>query len=360
VAGVAWEPKPRFRIAPGFSAHPGALVVWRSACRHSAALFGEGFSPKGFKLGAPVIHGLQAPDGIPLRACVWPLPEGVSRRGVCVLLNGLTEFIEKYQEVADELGTRGFVVVSLDWRGQGASERLAQGNRRVHVGNFDAYDLDLTTLMRDVVRPLEAEGGPLIALAHSMGAHILLRHLHDNRRRFACAVMIAPMLDIDTRPYPPWTTRVITAFFNLRRPSKRFVFGVSDRDPLTLPFEKNMVTGDRGRYERAQAILRARPYLRVFGPTFGWLGAAFRSIRRVKRRGFPEDIATPLLIVGAGADRVVHTPAERAYAERLVKARYVEIADSEHEILMERDAVRARFWAEFDAFVAQYASAIPR
>jgi len=57
---------------------------------------------------------------------------------------------------------------------------------------------------------------------------------------------------------------------------------------------------------------------------------------------------------------VVHTPAERAYAERLANARYVEIADSEHEILMERDATRARFWAEFDAFVAQYAPAIPR
>ena len=287
------------------------------------------------------------------------------RRGSCVLLNGLTEFIEKYQEVADELSARGFVVASLDWRGQGASERLAQGNRKIHVGDFDAYDLDLTTLIRDVVRPLEAEGGPqetkpLIALAHSMGAHVLLRHLHDNRRRFACAVMVAPMLDIDTRPYPPWVTNLITAFFNLRRPSKRFVFGSKRRDPMTLPFEKNVVTRDRARYERTQAILTKFPYLRVFGPTFGWLGAALRSIRRITRRGYPEEIATPILIVGAGADRVVHTPAEREYAKRLAGARYVEIADAEHEILMERDAIRARFWREFDAFVAEHVPAIPQ
>jgi len=41
-------------------------------------------------------------------------------RGVCVLLNGQTEFIEKYFEVIDELRGRGFAVATLDWRGQAA------------------------------------------------------------------------------------------------------------------------------------------------------------------------------------------------------------------------------------------------
>ena len=44
------------------------------------------------------------------------------------------------------------------------------------------------------------------------------------------------------------------------------------------------------------------------------------------------------------------TEAIRDYAKRLPKARYVEIESAEHEILMENDAIRARFWAEFDAF----------
>ncbi len=145
------------------------------------------------------------------------LPAGVERRGVCVLLQGLTEFIEKYGEVADELGARGFVVASLDWRGQGSSERMAQGNRKVHIRDFDEYDLDLTSLMRDVVSTLGE--GPFIALAHSMGAHVLLRFLHDSRRRFSCAVMTAPMLAIQTKPYSQWFTRLLTGFFNLRRAS---------------------------------------------------------------------------------------------------------------------------------------------
>ena len=148
----------------------------------------------------PRTFGVKTPDGIPLRAAVWELPPGTARRGVCVLLEGLTEFIEKYQEVAGELGARGFTVVSLDWRSQGASERLGGTNHKVHVRDFDEYDLDLTTLIRDVVAPM---GGPFIALAHSMGAHILLRHLHESRRRFSCAVMTAPMIAIDTGRYSP-------------------------------------------------------------------------------------------------------------------------------------------------------------
>jgi lysophospholipase len=108
------------------------------------------------------------------------------------------------------------------------------------------------------------------------------------------AAMVAPMLDIDTGRYPGWFTRLITTAYNLRRPSKRYVFGVAHHPPMTLPFEKNLVTSDRSRWERMQALMRAQPFLRVYGPTFGWLGAALRSIRQVKRRGFPEEIVTPI------------------------------------------------------------------
>jgi lysophospholipase len=31
-------------------------------------------------------------------------------------------------------------------------------------------------------------------------------------------------------------------------------------------------------------------------------------------------------------------------------ARYLDLPDSEHEILMENDSIRSRFWVAFDAF----------
>jgi lysophospholipase len=295
-----------------------------------------------------------APDQRQLRAGTWMLPPDVARRGICVVLNGHTEFLEKYGEVAAELSARGFEVISLDWRGQGASERQVYGNRAGHVGNFEEYDMDLSALLLQMVEPLQrsfARPLPVMALGHSMGAHILLRYLHDHPRRFTCGVLCAPMIEIHTGRYSVALAGLLTSLINLYRPSKRFVFGLEDRDPLELRFEDNVVTSDRGRFDRNQNLLRQQPFLRINGPTFGWLGAAFSSMRRMRRKSYAEEIATPLLVFGAGSDRVVHSDAIRSFCQSLPNARYVEIEDAKHEILMERDEIRARFWGEFDAFV---------
>lgn len=303
---------------------------------------------------------VMTPDKRHLRGGLWELPPGQTKRAICVLLNGHTEFLEKYQEVGDELVARGFEVLSLDWRGQGASERRVYGNRAGHIGNFEEYDSDLAALMLQAVEPIQRSLPapiPVIALAHSMGAHVLLRYLHDHHRRFRCAVLLAPMLDVNTGKYPREQVQLVTALFNLRKPSTRFVFGVEERDPLDLTFEENAVTSDRARFERTQALLKTQPFLRIFGPTFGWLGAALQSMRRMRRKSYAEEIVTPLLVVGAGRDRVVHIQPIRDFVKLLPKARYVEIEDAQHEILMENDSIRTRFWAEFDAFIAQQLSA---
>ncbi len=282
------------------------------------------------------------------------MPEGGSKRAICVLLNGHTEFLEKYGEVAGELCSRGFEVVSLDWRGQGASERRVYGNRAGHVGAFEEYDMDLAALMLQLVEPIQRALPaplPVIAVGHSMGGHILLRYLHDHPRRFVCAVLSAPMIAINTGKYSLATVTLLTSLLNLYRPSKRFIFGIEQRDPLEFRFEENAVTSDRGRFERNQNLLRQQPFLRINGPTFGWLGAAFRSIRRMRKKSYAGDILTPLLVFGAGEDRVVRTEAIRALCQKIPNARYIEIEGAKHEILMETDAIRAQFWAEFDAFV---------
>ncbi len=298
-------------------------------------------------------QGLQAPDGLGLRAGKWDVPEGTTPRAVCVLLQGFTEFLEKYDEVADELNSRGFVVVSVDWRSQGASERGARDIRIGHVGNFAEYELDLAVLFQKLAAPLDL---PVIALAHSMGAHVLIRDLHENKRRFLCAALIAPMLDIDLEQRPRWLVNLLCLILNLRGGSKRPLPKTDERDPLTLSFEENRVTSDPKRYEYAQAKLKEQAFLRTNGPSFGWLGAALNSMRHVYRKGFADEITTPLIVFGAGKDRVVKTETIREFAMWLPHAEYVELKDSEHEILMEKNSIRERFWRAFDNFVEKQLS----
>jgi lysophospholipase len=120
-----------------------------------------------------------------------------------------------------------------------------------------------------------------------------------------------------------------------------------------MSFDNQLVTSDRARFIRAQEILVKSPEIRLAGPTWGWLEAAYRSMREMQRPGYPESIATPTLFVLAGKDRICLTPDARKFASRMPNAKSFDIVDAEHEILMENDSIRARFWKAFDDFVGE-------
>ncbi len=123
------------------------------------------------------------------------------------------------------------------------------------------------------------------------------------------------------------------------------------RDPFLITFDTQLVTSDRARFARAQNILKSHPDLRLAGPTWGWIEAAYRSMTRVNAPGYAEAITLPVLVCGAGSDRIVLTQAERSFAALLPHGEYLEFSGSEHEILMENDYIRAQFWVAFDEFI---------
>jgi lysophospholipase len=291
-------------------------------------------------------------SGARLRTATFPAPSDADRGRVCVLLNGQTEFVEKYFEVIDELRGRGFGVVTMDWRGQGGSARTLRDSLKVHVADFTEYDEDLETLLHDVVSPLSER--PPIGLAHSMGGHNLLRTLHAKPGRFACAVLCAPMIAISTRGQPAWLARTVTASMALGGGSSGWVFGMAGRDPLKLTFASQIVTSDPARFQRAKDLLAQNPNIRLAGPTWGWLEAAFRSMRKMRAHRYAAAIATPTLIIGAGKDRICISRAAKVFASHMPEGHYVEIEGAEHEILMEQDGYREQFWKAFDDFVARY------
>jgi lysophospholipase len=269
-------------------------------------------------------------------------------------LHGLSEFIEKYTEVIDELRARGFVVATFDWRSQGGSQRALTDPFKIHVEDFAQYDADLAAFMDQVVSPLDH--GPIIALAHSMGGHVLLRALKAKPVLVQAAVLSAPMIGMQTDGYPSVVARGICKLQTLLGHRTDWVWGADKLDPLTMEFAAQRVTRDPHRFARTQALLRAAPDLRTKGPSWGWLDASFRSIARMRQPGFGSGLTTPLLTFGALSDRVVVSADCQGLMQRLSGARYVPLRDAEHEILMERDAIRAQFWAAFDAFVAEQLS----
>ena len=123
------------------------------------------------------------------------------------------------------------------------------------------------------------------------------------------------------------------------------------RGTFPPPYDSNPLTRDRARYERMETLMRENPALAIGWPTVGWLAATRRSVAILRSRGYPERIATPVLMISAEADRVVSNAAQARLAARLPDCRLEIIPDSRHEPLMETDEVRAQVFALFDAFV---------
>jgi alpha-beta hydrolase superfamily lysophospholipase len=113
----------------------------------------------------------------------------------------------------------------------------------------------------------------------------------------------------------------------------------------------NVLTTDPVRFARIAGILKAAPQLGLGDPTVGWLNAAFRLMDEFADAEYPRRTFTPTLVLGAAEDHVASTRAIERFATRLKVGRYIAIPDSQHEILMERDSIRAQFWAAFDAFI---------
>jgi lysophospholipase len=287
-------------------------------------------------------------DGAVIRYARWQ-PIGDSLKGTICLFGGRAEFIEKYYETIADLRGGGFHVATMDWRGQGGSARMLGNSAKGHVTTFDQYIADVSFFMREVVLP--DCPGPYYVLAHSMGGNVLLQVLAQRAHWFERAVLSAPMLDLVGIPLAiPGLRRVaeLACYVGL---AAAFVPGGGAAPPGAGGFQDNLYTGDPARFARNMAALKAVPQLSVGAPTFGWMHAAARAMEVVMEPEFAPRIRVPVLIVGAGNDRIVSTRAIEEMARGIRGGGQITLPGARHEILQERDVIREQFWAAFNAFV---------
>lgn len=294
----------------------------------------------------------QTADGLRIR---WVhLPSSRSdTRGTIVLLNGRTEYLEKYAETTGELNRRQWAVYSFDWRGQGLSDRLIANRLKGHVGRFRDYLDDLGQFV-DLIRQRDA-AQPLILMGHSMGAHIGLRFIRERRQPFACAVLISPMIDIELPAVPRRLLRVYVKAAVRLGLGRVFAPGGATYAHKDRIFADNPLTSDPERFHRRVAELADHPRLALGGVTYGWLDAAFDSIDRVAAPDFAQGLTLPLLIVRSAADRIVCRAAQDRLCRQAPDCRLVDIPGAQHELLMETDTHRRMFWRAFDRFTAMLA-----
>ena len=297
--------------------------------------------PDGATVGA-----IKTEDGVTLRYARFDPPAG--RKGTLCVFSGRAEFIEKYFEVVRDARARGFAVAMIDWRGQGMSERLLSNPRKGHVRDFSEYDRDLEAFVKNVVLP--DCPAPHFALAHSMGAAVLIRMVHLGWRWFDRIVLSGPMINLSGAAGSLFARRT-AKFMRFVGFGSSYVPGGGATAIGTLPFAGNPLTSDPVRYARTVAILEAEPSLGIGSPTVGWLDAAFRTMNDFADPAYVNRLRQPLLLVAAGRDHVVSTRAASEFAQRLRAGSHLVVPGARHELLMEQDRYREQLWAAFDAFV---------
>jgi lysophospholipase len=286
------------------------------------------------------------PDGATLRFARWAAP--ASGRGTVCVFTGRGEYIEKYFETVRDLRKRGYAVAVIDWRGQGHSSRQLHNPFKGHVRNFSDYEIDVAAFVKQVVLPDCPP--PYFALAHSMGGAVMLRVAHAGIEIFERLVLCAPMIDLP-RLRTSLPTRGLMRLLRVAGMGERFIPGGNADLIKSTHFSGNPLTSDPRRYARNAAILEAAPTLGIASPTVAWLDAAFTAMAEFRSPEFAGRVHQPVLMLAAGDDTIVSTPAIAAFAWHLPAGSHRVIAGAKHEILQEDDRHREQIWAAFDAFM---------
>lgn len=288
-----------------------------------------------------------APDGWLIRRMDWPQPQGNAARGSLLFASGRGDFIEKYLEAYTHWQIQGWNVAAFDWRGQGRSRGEIKGGNLL---SFDPLVEDLAALIDDW---RASHAGPHVAIGHSMGGHLLLRTLVDKKPGLHAAVLIAPMIRVNSAPLSPSFAPFITDLMCLIGWRDEPILRASDRLKASER-RQYILTGSRERFEDELWWWEQEPGFNLGTPSWGWMRAAYRSAATAFTPEKLRAVEVPVLILGTDRDRLVSPAAIHSAAALLPKAELHMYADAAHEILREADPIRLDALGRIDAFVAKH------
>ena len=106
-----------------------------------------------------------------VRCAEYYFPNNKIPKGDILIIPGLSEFIERYNFIADKFVSDNYRVAIIDLPGQGLSTRFGKPKTVIHIEKFKLY-LDSISL---IINKLEfGKNSPLIFLGHSLGGFLSL------------------------------------------------------------------------------------------------------------------------------------------------------------------------------------------
>ena len=219
-----------------------------------------------------------------------------------------------------------------------------------HIHEFDDYVSD----MSDVIASFDlSRYSNRYLLAHSMGSTIATRYLQTHPAHpFDKVTLCAPMFGINTewyfKPIAMLVGQALTAFH--AKPT----YAPGQQAYYSKPFENNLLSHSKVRYQWFRCLYDGSPSLQVGGPSTRWvwqgLMAAKQAIQQTRQ------IKIPLLLIQAGEEKIVSNDAQVKFINKLKKTNsdclFKVIEGSRHEVLFEQDEYRNQTLDAINQFFA--------
>ncbi|MBS6027083.1 MAG: alpha/beta hydrolase [Haemophilus pittmaniae] len=268
-------------------------------------------------------------------------PESAVRK-LMILVNGRAENMLKWTELAHDFYQQGFDVLLFDHRGQGYSERLIIGSDRGHLDEFRFYAADMAKIIDKAVQSRHYQQQYL--LAHSLGALISTYYLADFDHRINKAVLSSPFFGVPLKS--PLRDELLIGLMIAAGQGRRYVFGKGAYRPAHL--DNNELSHCRTRMKWMNRINRKYPEIHLGGPTFRWVHLCLNAIKRLPK--ILPRIEIPVLILQAEKEKIVNNQHLPMLTTLFPQADCRLITHAKHEILFERDEIRALVMQQIHEF----------
>ncbi|WP_426359539.1 alpha/beta fold hydrolase [Pseudocolwellia sp. HL-MZ19] len=265
---------------------------------------------------------------------------------IIVISPGRCESYLKYKETAFELYQSGYSIFIVDHRGQGLSSRMLANKYKGYVKKFDDYADDLYQFVTTIVAPYSGNTLPYL-LAHSMGCAITLRMLQLYPKVIKKAVLLSPMIAINTGPLPYLLAINIIRFTDKLNQilSKESWYFAGQSNFKVKPFKNNPLTHCEKRYHAFADLYQDNHAIQLGGVTVKWLYEAFKTEHLIFSN--LNKISTPICLLQASDDIVIDNKKQNnfcrqlnALSPELITPKPVVIEGAYHELLFEKDSIR--------------------
>lgn len=270
----------------------------------------------------------------PTRSKALILQPEEGQRGTLFIFPGRSSILGLRSAFIRPIMDEGWTVYTLDWRGQGESERWLSDTRLIDVQeSFDEYVAD----GQELIEQAQQRGAPKpwVAMGVSLGGHILLRLL-EGGAPFQAAVLQVPLCDVKTGVWPAGLAR---RFARLTTQLGLGSLPAPGQPKIDIKAVLAKVPPSP-QQAAASAYVAAHPETLTDTVTIRWADAMFRSIEQARDPEKLRSIQTSLLMVGAAQDQICDTEACKQMAGQIPRAQFMQV-QGDH-FFFTREQVRTR------------------